>query len=531
MRDVSRSCETPRASDCSTSSPSSEETQILLSSATAEFHPSSSGTTWPDRSCTCASSSQTRKSSRTSEAASTSNAKDCVPYWDDFCREQSSRWWLPAGTDSLGSGLISSNFSSVKTVEKSWFSTELRIAPIRNSPETCFRFCTSSPAACTAYVATASKSRRIRVYPSAEQRAIFRQWHGTARWFYNKTVEYLSQPETKANWYAIKGVIMAQSPDWARDVPYQIKSVAIRDACQAVTAAKIKCKRTGQFQKVKFRSRKEPVQSCFVPKSAVSVNGLYHTVSGQLFWSEPIPRAVRDSRLVYRSGRWYVSVPFTSPRQLAENQGRVVSLDPGIRSFLTFYSDSECGKIACGDFGRVIRLCRHLDKLVSLSATSRCRKRRRLRKAADRMRWKIRDLVDELHHKAALFLVRNYDVILLPTYNSSEMVRRATRRIRSKSVRSMLSWAPHRFATFLKHKAFEYGKTVVDVNEAYTSKTVSWTGEIVQNLGGRKTIRSKIDCRMMDRDYNGARGIMLRALRDHSLCQKAFVATAFGSEN
>ena len=38
---------------------------------------------------------------------------------------------------------------------------------------------------------------------------------------------------------------------------------------------------------------------------------------------------------------------------------------------------------------------------------------------------------------------------------------------------------------FLKHKAYEYGKTVIDVNEAYTSKTVSWTGELVPNLGGR----------------------------------------------
>jgi len=33
-------------------------------------------------------------------------------------------------------------------------------------------------------------------------------------------------------------------------------------------------------------------------------------------------------------------------------------------------------------------------------------------------------------------------------------------------------------------------KLVIDCKEAYTSKTVSWTGEIVQNQGGARAIKS-----------------------------------------
>lgn len=77
----------------------------------------------------------------------------------------------------------------------------------------------------------------------------------------------------------------------------------------------------------------------------------------------------------------------------------------------------------------------------------------------------------------------------------------------------MLSWSHYRFECFLKHKALEAGKIVLDVNEAYTSKTVSWTGEIIPNLGGRKVIFGS-DGLKMDRDLNGARGIFLRALVD-----------------
>jgi putative transposase len=93
------------------------------------------------------------------------------------------------------------------------------------------------------------------------------------------------------------------------------------------------------------------------------------------------------------------------------------------------------------------------------------------------------------------------------------MVVKSTRKLRSKSVRQMLSWAHYRFERFLKHKAFETGKVVLDCNEAYTSKTVSWTGEIISNLGGKKVIVGGDGFRM-DRDINGARGIFLRALGD-----------------
>jgi putative transposase len=46
------------------------------------------------------------------------------------------------------------------------------------------------------------------------------------------------------------------------------------------------------------------------------------------------------------------------------------------------------------------------------------------------------------------------------------------------------------------------------------SKTVSWTGEVIPNLGGAKFVKSPSDGLVMSRDINGARGIFLRALVD-----------------
>ena len=340
-----------------------------------------------------------------------------------------------------------------------------------------------------------------------------KRWTDVSRYVYNRTVEYLREPGTRANWKEIKTGLLSDLPDFCKEAPYQVKSIAVRDACIAVREAKRTFRETGDLQQVGFRSRKNPVQSCFIPKSAVKAAGVYHTILGALRYAEPLPDQHKDCRFVSAHGVTYLAVSYEEPRRAAENQGRVVALDPGVRNFLAWFAEDSAGWIGHHDMGRIQRLCAHLDGLISRTARAPHRNRRNMRKAADRMRRRVRALVDELHHKAARFLVDNFDVVLLPAFETSEMVVKGARKLRSKSVRQLLTFAHYRFKQFLKHKALETGKVVLDVNEAYTSKTVSWTGEVVEGLGGRKVVKGR-DGFSLDRDLNSARGIFLRALGD-----------------
>ena len=95
-----------------------------------------------------------------------------------------------------------------------------------------------------------------------------------------------------------------------------------------------------------------------------------------------------------------------------------------------------------------------------------------------RLRQKIVNLVDELHWQAARWLTSNYKVILLPTFETQDMTRRAGRRIRSKTARMMLSLRHYEFKRRLLRKAWQRGVLVLEVNEAYTSKTCSWDGSV-----------------------------------------------------
>ena len=497
------------------SSPTSGAIQLELPLfAIAESLPPSNETTSSAKLPICNPSTQKQKSSETSDQDSTSSGKDCAPYWTDCCAEISSRLLLPVVTDSQG--LDSSLFStwSSKTVEASWFSTKLYTAQTQNSPKIYSASSTSSLVECTGLESTVKKSKKTRIYLSLNQKKIVKKWFGVARFVYNKTIEYLQQPETKANWKAIKGGILEALPEWCKEVPYQIKSIAVKDACKAVSNAKKKFKDGGIRSKMRFKSRKNPIQSCYIPKSAVTDKGIYHTILGEVTFKESLPNSFGDCRLVFAYGDYYLAIPREEPRTITENQGRVVALDPGIRTFMTFFSETRFGELGRAANLRIQRLCFRLDKLISQISKAKCRQKRRMSASANRIRGRIKNLVDELHKKTARFLVDNFDIILLPTFETSQMSLKAKRRIRAKSVRQMLTLSHYQFKQFLKHKAFEMGKVVLDVNEAYTSKTVSWTGEIVPNLGGAKVIKSKLTGQKMLRDWNGARGIFLRALVD-----------------
>ena len=316
--------------------------------------------------------------------------------------------------------------------------------------------------------------------------------------------------------------ILPTLPEWAQAIPYQVKKIAVEDAYKAFSNGCKKAKKTGKAFQLSFRSAKDPRQSCFIPSSALKESGIYPRIAGALKMSEKLPDDARDSRLVFEHGRWFVIVPYRVATVKAENQGRIVALDPGVRTFLTGYAEDGAFKIGSGDFARIARLGCFMDDLISRMSKAKAKQRRRMKKALSRMKFKVWDLIDDLHFKTIRFLLSNYDAVLLPTFETSEMVARSNRKIRSKTVRAMLSFSFHKFGMRLQSKAAELGKQVYRVNEAYTSKTASWTGEI-KHIGSAKTITSNGVA--VDRDVNGARGIFLRALVDiPSLIQeRAFV--------
>jgi len=248
-------------------------------------------------------------------------------------------------------------------------------------------------------------------------------------------------------------------------------------------------------------------------------------------YTESIPdEAIRkQATIMYQNGQWFVGVQ--EKKELAPHSkepARIVAIDPGVRTFATSYSQEsvvDYGKNFTKDI--LAPLMKKLDNLLSqrdLLDNTKLEDNqvpqwlkdriRNLNKKIDFVRAKQSHLVRDLHLRVAFDLVKNNDVILLPTFETSKMVIKKDdpdrkRKIRSKTVRAMLSLGHFKFKLMIKWLAKKYGKIVIDVNEAHTSKTL-WDGTVLPDLGGGKFIRHQ--GKIVGRDVNGARNILIRFL-------------------
>ena len=512
---------------------------LLLPYATAESPPQNKEMTSKGRSTSCGASIPMLKLSEILEAVSTKKDAAIGPYWTGFSRVINSNLLLPIGIDSVDSALGQYNTWWNKTVANSWFLTNLFTVPPKSLPLIYCQSSMSSVVDCADSADTVTRSQKIPLSLTRDQKKTLRFWAAGKRAAYNEALKFFQRHTGKMPyWSGVKAKIIRQLPNCYKEVPYQIKGDAVREAWQAVKNAKTKGKQTGQYQELRFQSRRMPTQSLFIPSSAIHENGIYPRLLGDLQYAEELPAnfykkrekgipkpldEIQDSRLLCEDGTWYLCVVYSETKDTPPAGAmRVVALDPGVRDFLTYFSETGFGWLGHHAINRIQRLCSHLDGLLSRIATCTLRRKKRtMRRAANKIRKRIRCLVKELHCKTVHFLVSNFDVILLPSFDTSQMVLRNRRRLRKTSVRQMLTLSHYTFKHRLLEKAKQLGKHVIIVNEAYTSKTVSWTGEEKKKLGGSKIITAE-NGTSMHRDLNGARGILVRFLTwIHALLDEA----------
>jgi putative transposase len=430
-----------------------------------------------------------------------------TPYWNASCQTLSQRLLLSTETDCVDSDLILSRLFSKSLDAKSWFSKKLICHQNPNSSKTYYPSFTFSHAAFMDSENTVVRSKKIRIYPKDRQLA--RKYFGLSRYWYNTAVAYLKQDGVKARLAGVRSVAKIEHPDWATDCPQRIREHAFSDACLANKNAKSKGKKTGVFQNVSFRKKRDAIQGFGFDKISLKQCFVFGEKIRKLVFhaSEEIRTELEGTRIVREDNRYFVVVPQRRRVKVPETQRLGdVAIDPGVRTFATLFSESITGKIGEGDFRHIFRLCLGLDNLYSQMSKASCKQKRNMKRAAQRLRWRIYDLIDDMHKKTAHFLVTTFDRIFLPSFETSKMVTK----LRSKVARSMLTFAHFRFKQFLKCKAEEYSCLVVDCNEAYTSRTCSYCGKI-QKIGSKK--RMVCECGAnVDRDLNGGRGIYLRSL-------------------
>lgn len=214
-------------------------------------------------------------------------------------------------------------------------------------------------------------------------------------------------------------------------------------------------------------------------------------------------------KLIYKKhyNEFYLAVPEKIKKKKTAERD-IIALDPGVRTFMTFYDGESCGEIGKDKYKQLKRLGKEKDKLdTKISTEKKFYKKSKLKKARVRIYKRVNNIVHDLHYKTINFLTK-YKLVLLPTFKVKSMLPGLNKYVR----RSLLDLSHYKFKLRLAQKASENDSKIIICNESYTSKTCTGCGELNESLGKSKTFNCP-SCKLcIDRDINGARNIMLRAL-------------------
>ena len=419
------------------------------------------------------------------------------------------------------------------------------------------------------------ETRKYRFYPTKEQIPYFYRFFGTTRYFYNKTVEeikkrfdqkkkeYNDHPtcifctnlKEENSWFCINhkdckpkwdmninfinlknSVIipnkrLPQDLLWQKEIPYDTRVLAVKQAYNAYLSC-IANLRNGNIKKfdLKFTHKKKPTKYFCIDKRALKIIFPKNpeTKSIELFQKllknhaslrfrnkekAEIPSLIQcDCLITNDRGAFYLILTRDVQRDLStrvQKPSHMISLDPGVRTFQTAYSDD--GTVyKFGEYTqkKIKNLYERIDKFKSLRASSKGRKKRHIDHRLKKLGRKLRNIVKELHNKTARFLV-NYPVIILPEFGTSKMQESET--LESSTKRMMNSLSPYKFKVLLNYMATKYGSKVINTTEEFTTKSCGCCGKL-NDVKGNKIYKCKYCDYECDRDFNGARNIMIKNL-------------------
>ena len=560
--DCSRPSELLEDND-STISNNSSETKLPInqkqknpnnSFAIVESLPKGKKTTSKDKSPTCSKDSQTIESLQTLDQGLISGAKVSVPFWNCQAKDLSPKLWLPIETDcvALRSNWCNGSFNSMEhnswfSIKKwtpqdkqnwpkiSWPSSTFSIAESMESENIKVKGRTNKLKKSTKPVA--NRCKKVRLHPNPEVTNILKRWFGCVRTTYNWALACIKKNpkpyKPNAIWLRKRFINKCNIPKDKRfllDCPKHVRDTAIHDLAEAYKSNFQKKKKNPNHTfDLKFRKRKDN-QSITIPWDAIKdwdieknefkmfPTFLQNKIKFHVRNKKSVPDKVTyDTKLLMdKLGRFYlVIVYYDSPceNQTGSNQDTWCSIDPGVRTMLTIYSPTpgQCFKIGDRDISRIYRLCKGLDKLISITSQAKGRSKKRKLKAQIRLRERIKNLVTEVHCKAIRFILQHFNKIIIPPFQVSQMIKRVNRKISSQSVRQMVCWKHYTFRKRLQEVSQRHPNVEVFIrDEGYTSKTCTHCGTLKQDLGGAKCYKC-MHCNLrVDRDINGSRNIFLK---------------------
>lgn len=466
-----------------------------------------------------------------------------TPYWNDDKKEISDKLYLP---NNLEEQKLNIPFSSIFNPlgKKKIKTPKIEIPDI--SPE------------------KGLKSLKIKIFPTPSEKIKIAKRMEMFRWYYNmaKTIfedeelentsfislrnklkEYEYQEKVtfdeKRTIFVIDNVKVKKKksfyvPDFFKDV-YNERIVrgAVKNFVTNMKSA-LSNKRNGNIKKfeLSYRTKKDKkymllFEDNHIPADIRKIKGYYKCGRKKI----PIEKIWKNIKIRCcimthdrMQKRYYIHLPVDydfNPRTLLGNTesqstpdkvvgDKVISLDAGVRTFMTGYSPNgeiiELGKDMIAKiqtyYDRIDTTQKKLDKKPNKKRKQYYRRRKIT------LYKHIINLVTNFQWQIINFLTNRYKVILLSDFKAQQILKRHKLCKKTQRLLSILSF--YKFKERLLYKCKNKGVYLSLVDESYTSKTCSRCGWINNKLGGNKVYVCERCNLEIDRDWNAGRGILVK---------------------
>lgn len=354
------------------------------------------------------------------------------------------------------------------------------------------------------------KSYKYRLYPSKAQQFLLEQTLETCRQWYNTCLAerkeaYENEKRSAGKFEQLRRVKeMKRSNPYAANIHSHILQMVVQDLDQAFQSffRRVKAGEKAGYPRFKGKNRfdsfglKEYGNGFKIEGRRLKLSGVGRL---RVRWHRPVEGEIKTVRVCRQAGKWYASFACEVMEQPLPPTGQSVGIDVGVHHLLAT-SDHEVVDNP-GWYRNAQARLRILQRMVSRRTKGGSNRRKAVR-ALQRQHETIADRRKDFLNKLAHSLITRYDFIALEVLQINGMVRN------HRLSKSILDAGWGYLKQRLVDKAVEAGRRVVLVNPAYTSKTCSACGGLIEDLS---LADRRVECACglsLDRDVNAALNIL-----------------------
>lgn len=371
------------------------------------------------------------------------------------------------------------------------------------------------------------KCKKIRVNLTEYQKKILNNWFNSYIMMYNETLKliktrYSSNKKTILDFKILRTKYLKNIKTNIMNF-YSNKKVcihshnldyAIKLACSNYKSALSNFKQGNiKHFRIRYWRHNKLNKIIDIEKDRINKKGICYNKLGKLTLTYnkknyKLDDIMNDCRLQYNllDNKYYLYVPQTIKCISNNNSNVVLSCDPGIRTFITGLSENHAIKIGDKCFSNIKQKIKQIDKINNspLKQSIKHKKEKQLKR-------KIHNMIDDLHWKTINYMTHNYKNILIGDMSIKSILNNKSSCLTKLTKRILLQYRFYIFKQRLEYKCNLYKINYRLIDESYTSKICSNCSNIKEDLGSSKIYKCTNCSKIIDRDINGARGILIKS--------------------